>query len=116
MAAIKTTLSIPARKPLVPRQAGAPKYDLAALRAGSDDCIVETEVESVKKVQSRLSSAVSSFRKKAGDAGKLMQFAIRSLNVTNEAGQEVTAVGVWRLADKAVAAPAEASATDTAAA
>lgn len=114
MSVIKTSLSMPVRRPLV-RASTEPKYDLAGLRAGTDDSIVETDVADKAKVKSRLSSAVSAFKKRHGDAGKLMSFAVREVTVTIEDGSEVTAIGVWRLADKQPAAPAADTADQAAA-
>lgn len=67
------------------------KYNLAALNAGTDDCIVLDEVDA-DKAHSRLASAVAQFRKKHG---KECKFAIRKFTETVD-GVERTLVGVWR--------------------
>jgi hypothetical protein len=91
--AIKT-LAMPART--VNAAFGAKrgsKYPLAALRAGTEDCIVLEGMDS-KKDHSKLSSAVANF-KKSGGTGK---FSIRTVKVTED-GVEKTKVGIWKIAD-----------------
>ena len=70
------------------------QYDFAALRAGTTDCITlqASESEDIKKVHSRLSSAVTAYRKRSGVTAK---FTVRTF--TGETGTEC--VGVWKLAE-----------------
>jgi len=70
------------------------KYPLADLKAGTDDCIVLEGVSS-KKDHSKLSSAVTNYRK-SGGTGK---FSIRTVKTTNAEGVEQTKVGIWKIAD-----------------
>jgi predicted aspartyl protease len=69
------------------------KYNLAALEAGTDQCIVLDGMDS-KKDHSKLSSAVANY-KKSGGTGK---FSIRTVKVTED-GVEKTKVGLWKIAD-----------------
>lgn len=97
MTASLTTMPLPARRSATNR--GNVKYDLGALEAGSDKCILLDEVVDVKKAVSRLTSAVAAYRKRNNSNA---QFTVRSFK--NDQDQDM--VGVWRLADKV---PAEAA-------
>lgn len=70
------------------------QYDFASLRAGTTDSIVlrATADEDIKKVHSRLSSAVTAYRKRSGVTAK---FTVRGFKT--EDGTEC--VGVWKLAE-----------------
>ena len=70
------------------------KYNLAALEAGTDQCIV-LEGMSSKKDHSKLSSAVANY-KKSGGTGK---FSIRTITTKTAEGVEQTKVGLWKIAD-----------------
>lgn len=102
MTAQRATIAMPARRPLQPSAPRETKYDLASLAPESADCLIETDTVNIKKAQSRLTSAVASYRKRPGN--ELHRFAVRTFK--DENGQDV--VGVWRLADKA---PADAAAS-----
>lgn len=80
------------------------KYDFSTLVAGSGEAVLETEVGDVSKVQARLTSALSAYKKRTGDKGR---FTVRPIV---EAGV-VVAVGVWKLADAAAVATATATAS-----
>lgn len=75
------------------------KYDFSALVAGSGEAVLETEVVDAAKVQARLTSALSAYKKRTGDKSK---FTVRPVPGDNGT---IVAVGVWKLAD-APAAPA----------
>lgn len=95
--------ALPARTNIFAAGARGSKYDLGALRAESTDCIVLTEGDA-KKNHSKLSSAVSNFRKANKTGGNASaRFTIRTFK--NEAGE--TCVGVWRIADAVVAPVAD---------
>ena len=100
-------IPMPAIKRVVPKTGPrGSKYDLLGLRPNTDDCIVlegDGTAEVAKKNQSKLSSAVANARK-ANPALKLATFTIRSFE---HEGQHMA--GVWRLADKVEAAPADAA-------
>ena len=95
MTAVIRTIPLPART--VHTKRGKSKYDLAALVPGSEQCISEEGVINPDKAQSRLSSAVSSFKKRPGNESA--RFTIR--RYLNAEGQDC--VGCWRLADKVAA-------------
>lgn len=92
------TMPLPARRAL--SNAGSSKYDLGALQAGSDQCIIIDDVVNTKKAVSRLTSAVAAYKKRTNPNAR---FAVRSFK--KEDGTD--AVGVWRLADAVPAADAE---------
>jgi hypothetical protein len=69
------------------------KYPLADLKAGTEDCII-LEGLHPKKEHSKLSSAVTNYRK-SGGTGK---FSIRTVKFTED-GVEKTKVGIWKIAD-----------------
>lgn len=70
------------------------QYDFASLRAGTEDNIslYPAENETLKGVHSRLSSAVTSYRKRAGVTAK---FTVRAFDLPD--GRK--GVGVWKLAE-----------------
>jgi hypothetical protein len=109
---IKTSMPIPARVIVAPVGKRGSKYDLGSLSPDSTDCIVLDGVDP-KKDHSKLSSAVANWRK--ANPGTLARFSIRTFTV-NEDGVDKTRVGVWRLADKAPKAEAQAEQAETAAA
>lgn len=84
-------LSIP--RPAINRPAKGQLDDtLAALRAGTDDCYVETVAEdsTVDKVRNKLSSSINSYRVRSGDKSA---FAIREIKGGFDGA---AAVGVWK--------------------
>ena len=91
-----TSMPLPARKVL--SREGTSKYDLSKLEPGSEMCIVEVGVVVPKRAVSRVTSAVTAFRKRPGNENAA--FAVRTFQ--NADGQDC--VGVWRLVDKALAA------------
>lgn len=112
-------IAMPARKNIFAAGPRGSKYDLMALEAGSNTAIVlegDGTVEAAKKNHSKLSSAVSNFRKThKGTALENAQFTIRTFDAVAEDGSKVIKVGLWRVADKAPAAPADAPVADAAA-
>lgn len=72
------------------------KYPLAELVAGSGQALIVPleEGDEIEKLQSRLSSAVNTFRQ----GNKAAKFAIRA--ITHE---DTPAVAVWRLEDREMA-------------
>lgn len=93
------TMPLPARRAL--SNAGSSKYDLGALQAGSDQCIIIDDVVNTKKAVSRLTSAVAAYKKRTNPNAR---FAVRSFQEQNADGVKVDKVGVWRLADAVPAA------------
>jgi hypothetical protein len=92
--------ALPARTNVFAAGARGSKYDLAALRAETTDCII-LEGEDAKKEHSKLSSAVSNFRK----ANKTGEHANARFTIRTFKGEDgVTRVGVWRIADAVPAA------------
>ena len=73
------------------------KYDFASLTVGGPALAV-TEVVSVDKAMSKLTSALVAYRKRSGDSSK---FTVRPFKNTDG----TDAVGCWKLID-AVAKPA----------
>lgn len=102
-----TSIPLPARTNIFAAGARGSKYDLGALRPESTDAIVLTEGDA-KKNHSKLSSAVSNFRK-ANATGEFAnaRFTIRTFKAEDGALH----VGVWRVKD---AVPAEAAAAPAA--
>lgn len=113
-------IAMPARKNLFATGPRGSKYDLMALEAGSNIAIVldgDGSADAAKKNHSKLSSAVSNFRKThKGTALENAQFTIRTFEGEAEDGSKVVKVGLWRVADKAPAAPADAPVADGSAA
>ena len=113
------SIPMPARKNVFASGPRGSKYDLLALTPLSNDAIVlegDGTADAAKKNHSKLSSAVSNFRKThAGTPLANAQFTIRTFEVAGEDGSKVFKVGVWRVADKAPAAPADAPVADAAA-
>lgn len=66
------------------------QYDFASLRVGGD-ALVEADVVDSKKAHSRVSSALTAYRKRSGDKG---QFTVRVAKVDG-----VDVIGVWKLKD-----------------
>ena len=94
--ATKTSISLPAMKRASTKTS---QYDFASLRAGTDDCIVETDVVKAATVHGRLTSAVVAYRKRTGDKSK---FTVRTFQIDGK-----DAVGVWKMEDAPAAdAPA----------
>lgn len=91
MSFIITALEIPTRTRKAAKRGS--KYPLADLVAGSGNALVLPleEGDDIEKLQSRLSSAVNTFRQ----GNKAAKFAIRV--VEHEGAQ---AVAVWRLEDR----------------
>lgn len=91
MSFILTALEIPTRTRKATKRGS--KYPLADLVAGSGVALVVPleEGDDIEKLQSRLSSAVNTFRQ----GNKAAKFAIRV--VPHDEGQ---AVAVWRLEDR----------------
>lgn len=111
MAMTIQNIPMPARKNLFASGPRGSKYDLLALRPESGDAIVldgDGTAEAAKKNHSKLSSAVSNFRKThKGTALENAQFTIRTFKSQAEDGSEVIKVGLWRVADKAPAQAAD---------
>ena len=97
MAATKSNFSLPAMRRATSK---ASQYDFASLRAGTDDCIVETDVVKASTVHGRLTSAVVAYRKRTGDKSK---FTVRTFQIDGK-----DAVGVWKLEDAPAAGDAAA--------
>jgi len=87
MSFIKIAMPMPALKRL--SNAGSSKYDFAGLQEG--EALIEADVVNAGKVAGRLTSAISSYRKRSGDKRK---FSVRTFK--NDAGQDC--VGVWATA------------------
>lgn len=66
----------------------ASQYDFTLLTVGGP-ALVDTDVEDVKKAHSRVSSALTAYRKRSGDTSK---FTVR---ITQLSGKPV--IGVWKL-------------------
>lgn len=101
------TISLPL-PPLTRFSAKGSQYDFASLTVGGP-ALVDTDVVDGKKAHSRVSSALTAYRKRSGDAGKY------TVRVTKLDGKDV--IGVWKLEDAKDAAPAaaaEATQDDTA--
>lgn len=64
-------------------------YDFASLEVGGQG-LIDSDVVDAKKAHSRVSSALTAYKKRTSDAGK---FTVRLVEID---GQQ--AVGVWRLA------------------
>ena len=94
MSFVITTLEIPTRTRKATKRGS--KYPLADLVAGSTQALVIQleEGDEIEKLQSRLSSAVNTFRQ----GNKAAKFAIRV--VEHEGAQ---AVAVWRMEDRVLA-------------
>lgn len=75
------------------------QYDFAALQVGGP-ALVDQDVIDPKKAHSRVSSALTAYRKRTGDMSK---FTVR---ITQVDGKDV--IGVWKLENPPVAAPAPA--------
>ena len=95
MSALKTMqLALPA---LTRFSAKGSQYDFAGLTVGGP-ALVDTDVTDPKKAHSRVSSALTAYRKRSKDTSK---FTVR---VTQLDGKDV--IGVWKLEDaKPAAAP-----------
>lgn len=69
-----------------------PKYPFGDLEIGQ--CFVEMQVEDVKKVVARLTSAMNNYRKTVGEGAP--RFTVRPFS-----DQDGNHVGVWRIEPKA---------------
>lgn len=74
--------------PPLTRFSSGSQYSFASLTVGGP-ALVDTDVENVKKAHSRVSSALTAYRKRSGDRSK---FTVR---VTQVDGKDV--IGVWKL-------------------
>lgn len=97
MSTLKTMqLALPA---LTRFSAKGSQYDFPSLVVGGP-ALVDTDVVDPKKAHSRVSSALTAYRKRSGDTSK---FTVR---VTKLDGKDV--IGVWKLEDAKPVAPAAA--------
>lgn len=95
------TLALP---PLTRFSEKGSQYDFSALTVGGP-ALVDSDVVDAKKAHSRVSSALTAYRKRSADKSK---FTVRIAEVD---GKQV--IGVWKLED--APAPAAAPANETAA-
>ena len=91
---IAMSLPIPA---LTRFSAKGSQYNFAKLVVGGD-ALVDTDVIDTAKAHSRVSSALTAYKKRTGDKSK---FTVR---VTKVGGKDV--IAVWKIEDAAAAAPA----------
>lgn len=105
MSFIITEIAIPTRTRKASKRGS--KYPLADLVIGSNQALVVPleEGDDIEKLQSRLSSAVNTFRQ----TNKAAKFAIR---VVDHEGSQ--AVAVWRMADRDMTKGEEADLVDEA--
>lgn len=96
-----TTLAIPALKRF---SAKASVYPFADLVVGGE-CLLDTDVTDPKKAHSRVSSALTAYKKRSGNTAK---FTVRGVQVPDETGAMKDAIAVWKTAE--AAAPATATA------
>lgn len=99
----KLSIPVPA---LTRASAKGSQYDFGSLTVGGD-AIVDYDAADTKKAHSRMSSAVTAYRKRTGDKSK---FTTRLIMVEGK-----PAIGVWKTSEAAaeVAAPAPVTTADT---
>lgn len=80
------SVPMPDKKRRAPLARKKPKYPLAELRAGTDDCIL-TDAENVIQAKNRLASTINHYKKLGGEG----KFKVREVVVDG-----ILRVGVWR--------------------